>query len=177
MSMLMPAHETPPDVNGDGPGKLTRIVIWQDGPTQLDCHWGLRPFTPGGRSYSLLRAEARAIERPCLIIANEFFVTPDASRKRYRVRLVTDESFFCFAGIWAPATADWPVSFAALTVDSSPDIAALKDRHMAIVRPEDWEAWLRQTRPSEEILRPFPPGSFNIDPPHGKKGAGNLFDF
>ena len=174
--MSVAEFEAPPDMFGDGPGKLARIVVWQDGPTQLDFRWGLRPFTPGGHSYSLLRAEGRAIERPCLIIANHFFVTPDGSSKRYRVKLVTDESFFCFAGVWEPATGDWPASFAALTVDSSPDIAPLKDRHMAVVRPEDWEAWLRQTRPAEEILRPFPAGSFNVAPPHGKKAAGDLFD-
>jgi hypothetical protein len=121
-----------------------------------------------GHSYSLLRAEGRTIERPCLIIANHFFVTPDCSKKRHRVSLVTSETFFCFAGVWDPETADWPASFAALTVDSSPDIAPLKDRHMAVVRPGDWQDWLRQSRRPEEILRPFPPGSFNVVPPHGK---------
>ena len=175
--MLSPAAlEAPPDVFSDGPGKLAKIVVWQDGPTQLDYRWGLRPFAPGGNSYSLLRAEGRAIERPCLVIANHFFVKPDGSRKRYRVELITNESFFCFAGVWEPPAADWPAAFAALTVESSPDIAPLKDRHMAVVRPEDWEAWLRQTKPADEILRPFPAGSFNVVPPHGKRTAGDLFD-
>lgn len=174
--MSVAAHDAPPDVFSDGPGKLAQIVIWQDGPRHFEYRWGLPPFVPGGHSYSLLRAEDRAIERPCLIIANHFFVTPDGCKKRYRVNLITDESFFCFAGVWAPETADWPASFAALTVESSPDIAPLKDRHMAVVRPEDWEAWLRQSRPVEEILRPFPKGSFNVVPPHGKKAAGDLFD-
>jgi len=169
-------YEAPPEVLSDGPGKLARIVIWRDGPTQFDYRWGLRPSAPGAHSYPLLRAEGRTIERPCLIIANHFFVTPDGSRKRFRVKLITDESYFCFAGIWEPAAGDWPAAFAALTVESSLDIAPLNDRHMAVVRPEDWEAWLRRTRPADEILRPFPPGSFNVAPPHGKKGAGDLFD-
>lgn len=164
-----------PEVLGDGPGKLAKIVIWRDGPTQFDYRWGLRPFAPSGPSYSLLRAEGRAIERPCLIIANHFFVTPDGSKKRYRVKLITSESFFCFAGTWQPETPDWPAAFAALTVESSPDIAPLKDRHMAVVRPEDWEAWLLQTRPAEEILRPFPRGSFNVAAP-GQRQSGELFD-
>lgn len=168
-----------PQVQGDGPGKTGTIVIWKEGAaTQVQYRWGLRPAEPGARPWTLLRAEGRWIDRPCLIIANDFMVQTDtpAGRKRHRVSLITDRPFFCIAGLWRPATDDWPAAYAALTVEASPDIAPYKDRHMAVVRPEDWEAWLRGTHPPEKILRPFPPGSFRIA--GQKPGAvGDLFSF
>jgi putative SOS response-associated peptidase YedK len=165
-----------PDVFTDGPGKVSKIVIWQNGgATERQCRWGLKPFGPGGHSYSMLRSEGRAITNPCLIIAHEFFVTPDESKKRYRVSYVTDEPFFCFAGVYQPESADWPAAFAALTVESSPDIAPLKDRHMAVVRPDDWQDWLLQARPVEELLSPHPLGSFTILAPNRRGAATDLF--
>lgn len=161
------------------PGNTGRIVIWQDGaPKEVQFRWGLRPGELGGRPWTLLRAEGRPIDRPCLIIANDFLIQTDApaGRKRHRVSLVTPMPFFCIAGLWRSAAKDWPAAYAALTVEASPDIAPLKERHVAVVRPEDWEAWLRHSRPPEEILRPFPPGSFRID---GRRPAatGDLFSF
>jgi putative SOS response-associated peptidase YedK len=158
-----------------GPGKLAPVIIWQDGAAcQVEYCWGLPPFKPGGRPVSLLRSEGRSITSPCLIIANDFSVRPDGSKRSYRVSLITDQPFFCLAGVWRPASAGWPASYAALTVPASPDIAPIKDRHVAVVRAEDWEAWLRQARPAEEILRPFPRGSFEIIGPKAPT-TGDLF--
>jgi putative SOS response-associated peptidase YedK len=78
--------------------------------------------------------------------------------------------------VWRPAERDWPPAYAALTVAAYPDLQELKDRHMAVVRPEDWEAWLRGSRPPEELLRPFPPGSFRIVRPKARP-SGDLFSF
>lgn len=156
---------TPANRFDDGPGKTATIMIWEgDAAVQKTWRWGFHPIAGETKPISLLRSEKQmVVRRPCLIIANEFFVTPDGSKKRHRVTYLTDEPFFCFAGVWAPAQQHWPEAFAALTVDSSPDIAPLKDRHMAVVRQDDWEAWLRQTKPVEEVLRPFPPGSFRVE--------------
>ncbi|WBX83522.1 SOS response-associated peptidase family protein [Sphingosinicella microcystinivorans] len=152
----------------DGPGKLATIVVWEDGAArQRRCKWGLAPRESYGDPISLLRSEARTIVNPCLIIASDFEVEAGmgSRRKRYSVRLVTDEPFFCFAGMWRPATDDWPEAFAALTTEAGPDVAPYKDRQLAVVRPEDWEDWLRQRRGVEDLLRPFPKGSFEITDP------------
>jgi putative SOS response-associated peptidase YedK len=169
----------PLSASGDGPGKLADIMIWQDGgPKQVRYLWGLEPLEPGGRPYGLVRSEGRAIVNPCLVVATEFIVQAGegGSKKRYRVRLNTDAPFFCIAGIWRGATSRWPAAYAALTAEASPDIAPLKDRHMAVVREEDWQDWLKGTRRPEELLRPFPLGSFTVIGP-GKRGSANLFDW
>jgi putative SOS response-associated peptidase YedK len=165
-----------PDVFTDGPGKVAQIVMWRNGGAQqFESRWGLRPVDESGKSVALLRSENWPITNPCLIVANEFFVKPDGSKRNHRVTFITDEPFFCFAGMWRPASRDWPASFAALTVPAYPDISPLKDRNMAVVRPEDWQDWLCQTRIKEEILRPFPKGSFLVVPP-AKAVTRDLFD-
>lgn len=167
----------PPEVYGDGPGKLAPVMIWADGVSeQAELRWGLRPFEPGGRSVSLLRAETRVVTNPCLIIASDFYLRPGTApgNKRRRVELITAAPFFCFAGTWQPATPDWPAAFAALTVDACPDIAPFQDRHMAVVREEDWQDWLQGERAVASILRPFAPGSFRVSGPPAR-ATGDLF--
>lgn len=156
MTQAMPsAHE-------DGAGKTAPVMIWRNGrPEQVEMVWGFEPFEPGARPVSLLRWEGREIEHPCLIIANEFGLKVDG-RIKYWASLVTDAPFFCFAGVWRPATRTWPAAYAALTTETYPDIAPYKDRHIAVVREGDWMDWLQQTRPVSELLRPFTLGSFKV---------------
>jgi len=159
---------TPPEVFDDGPGKIARVMVWDEGqPRQVELRWGLRPREPGGRAVSLLRAENRIFTQRCLIIANDFYLRPGSApgKRRRRVELITQAPFFCFAGTWSVATRDWPAAFAGLTVDAYPDIAPFQDRHMAVVREESWLGWLSGVCSVEAILRSFPLGSFMISEP------------
>lgn len=168
----------PIEVYGDGPGKVAKIVVWKDGAaTPMEARWGLRPFETDGRSYNLLKSEGRRVENPCLIVANDFMISgPGESRKRHKVTFVTTKKFFCFAGIWQPARDDWPAAFAGLTVEANPDIAPLKERHLAVVRPEEWQDWLTGAKPPEYLLRPHPPGSFVIEGrPSAAPAVSDLF--
>lgn len=178
MNSMSPIRSTAPLAGkGDGPGKLGRIVLWEDGvATQRECVWGFEPVEPGGRPVSLLRWEGRMIVNPCLIIANDFGLKVDG-RVRYRASLVTEAPFFCLAGLWQPATSRWPAAYAALTTEAYPDIAPYKDRHVAVVREADWMDWLQLSRPAGELLRPFPPGSFRIEGARQAPVTRDLFDF
>jgi putative SOS response-associated peptidase YedK len=159
----------------DGPGKDARIMIWQDGEAkQVTYRWGFMPVEEFGRPVSLLRSERWEITRPCLVLANDFGLKVDGKTK-YRASLITKEPFFCLAGMWRPASREWPASFAVLTVEAYPDIAPYKERHVAVVRPDDWFPWLMQSKPVEEMLRPFPEGNFTIHGPPPRKAVGDLF--
>lgn len=141
---------------------MGRVMVWQnEQPTQVEMTWGLEPVEPGGKPISLLRWEGREISSPCLIIANDFGLKIDGVVK-YRAKLVTEAPFFCIAGIWRPAKGSWPASYAALTTDACPDLAPYKDRHVAVVREEDWIAWLTQARPVADMLQPCPSGSLKV---------------
>jgi len=164
----------PPRVYTDGPGKVARVMIWDDGnPEQVELRWGLRPIEPGGRQITLLRAEGRIITNRCLIIANDFYLRPGSApgNKRRRVELITSAPFFCFAGTWRPEQPDWPAAFAGITIEAYPDIAPFQDRHMAVVREDDWMDWLQGERSAESMLRPFPIGSFRVSGPPARMTA------
>lgn len=146
------------------PGDMGIVTIWRDGqPVQRELPWGLRPVEPRGKPVSLLRWESRAIIDPCLVVLHDFALKIDGE-DRYRVRLETGGPF-CVAGVWRRASADWPAAYAMLTTEAYPDVAPFKDRHMAVVREEDWFDWLQLTRQPSEILRPFPAGTFDVAGP------------
>lgn len=162
------------DPDLDGPGKDATAMVWKDGDAkQVTMRWGFEPIERDGRPVSLLQSERWEVERPCLIPANEFGLKVEGKTK-YRAKLITPKSFFCLAGLWHPATRHWPASFAVLTVEAYPDIEPYKERHVAVVRPEDWFPWLMQSKGKDEIIRPFPEGSFEIIGPR-KKATSDLF--
>lgn len=170
---------TDPVLNPDKRSRSVGAVVIRSGDRALTLNmtWGLRPPAGSDRPILMLRSEGRrpGADERCLIIATELPLTGPDNRK-WLVSLNDGQPYFCFAGIWRPATADWPQAYAALTVAAAPDIAPIKDRHLAFVRKKDWTDWLGGA-PVEEILRPFPKGSFKVKPV-GRSGAiGDLFEF
>ena len=149
-----------------GIGGQHRIMIWDGGEErQLEALWGLPSRDPDIARIPLLRSETATIDNPCLVLANEFGLLR-RGKTLYAASLITDIPFFCIAGVWRRGGRDWPDSFAALTIPAYPDLAPYKDRHVAVVDPDDWFDWLRRARDPLDILRrPFPPGSFSIMPP------------
>lgn len=148
-----------------GIGKRHRVMIWDGQQEQArELHWGLPSRDPDIFQIPLLKSETAIIDRPCLLLANEFGLVK-RGKTVYSASLITDEPVFCIAGVWRPGGREWPDSFAALTVPAYPDLELHKDRHVAIVDPNDWFDWLEGTRPPLDILRPFPKGSFRIMPP------------
>ena len=66
------------------------------------------------------------------------------------------------AGIWRPATAHWPESYAILTVAANEDVAAYHDRQMAVLTRAQRLDWLDAAVAEDELLRPLPMGSFRV---------------
>ncbi|NIJ37933.1 hypothetical protein FHR22_002636 [Sphingopyxis panaciterrae] len=154
------------DPSLDGPGRR-HMVMHAAIDEPISMYWGLPSNDPGIKKIALLQSERARIDRPCLIIATEFGMQREGGGAHYRARLITDEPFFCIAGVWRPRGGhrDWPDSFAALTVPAYPDLAPYKDRHVAVVHPDDWDDWMDQTRDPLDILRPFPKNSFIVKGP------------
>jgi putative SOS response-associated peptidase YedK len=50
-----------------------------------------------------------------------------------------------------------------LTTAPGPDVEPYHDRQVAVLRPEDWAAWLYLTEPEAELLRPLPRGPLEIE--------------
>ena len=82
----------------------------------VELRWGLRPWEPGGRSATLVRAEGRTFpSHRCLVPASEFLLSHRG--RRYRFSLA-DGNWFYFAGFWRPAAPDWPEAYAILTTEA-----------------------------------------------------------
>ena len=139
-----------------------RVIIRRAGGEveMVELAWGLQPRDRGGRSATVIRAEGRTFSsHRCLVPASEFRFRSQS--RHYSVALV-DGDWFYFAGIWRPASGDWPEAYAILTTEANPDVVPYLDRQMAVLRREERMAWLDMTCPEFELLRPLPAGSFIV---------------
>jgi putative SOS response-associated peptidase YedK len=137
-----------------------RVVIRRNaGDVEMvELLWGLEPRERGGRPFTVIRAEGRSFpSHRCLIPASEF---RHRSRGKHYGFSLADGDWFYFAGVWRPATGDWPEAFAILTIEANADVAPFHDRQMAVLRRDHRMAWLDWTSREEELLRPLPPQTF-----------------
>lgn len=139
-----------------------RVIIRRDGigVEMVELPWGLRPLEPGGRPFTLIRAEGRTFpSHRCLLPASEVHHRGRGGRYAYAL---ADSDWFYLAGIWRPAARGWPEAYAVLTVAANPDLAPFHDRQLAVLRRDERMAWLDLTRHEAEILRPRAAGSFKV---------------
>ncbi|WP_334147140.1 SOS response-associated peptidase [Hyphomicrobium sp.] len=139
-----------------------RIIIRRCGGDveMVELPWGLQPREPGGRPFTVVRAEGRTFpSHRCLVPASEF--RHRSHGKNYSFSLASGDWFY-FAGIWRPATRDWPEAYAILTIESNVDLAPYHDRQMAVVRREQRMVWLDRTCREGELLRPLAAGTFKV---------------
>lgn len=140
------------------------IRLGRDGPELADMRWGFAPRR-GGEPIFNIRAEAADLtHNRCLIPASDFelFTGAGHPKRRWKVTLKGEPLFF-FAGIWKKGRARAPASFAAITIEAAPDLLPLTDRQMAVIRPADSAAWLSDADLARELLKPLPPGSYEIE--------------
>lgn len=139
-------------------------------PTQDDLRWALIPHTAKHRPHiQPIHARAETVaelqmfreayrSRRCVVPMNAFFLK-DASGKRHAFT-VKDTSLFGVAGIWEnwrdADTRQWERTFATITVEANTLIAAIHDRMLAILRPEDYTRWLGIEDDPRDLLRPYP---------------------
>jgi putative SOS response-associated peptidase YedK len=67
------------------------------------------------------------------------------------------------AGLWREIESGGLPAFTMLTTAPSVDVEPYHDRQVAVLRPEDWAAWLYLTKPEAELLRPLPEGSLDVE--------------
>ncbi|RUX07093.1 SOS response-associated peptidase, partial [Mesorhizobium sp. M8A.F.Ca.ET.059.01.1.1] len=98
-----------------------RIIIRRDdGDVEMvELPWGLQPREAEGRPFSVVRAEGRTFpSHRCLIPASEF---RHRSHGKHYCLSLSNGDWFYFAGIWQPATRQWPEAYAILTTTANDD--------------------------------------------------------
>ena len=156
----------------------------QTGDRRLDVlRWGLLPhFTKDakrGRRPINARSETIATSgmfrdafsaRRCLVPASGFYewkAAPGSPKQPYAI-MRADGAPMAFAGLWEGWRGpDGEVvrTFAIVTTDANPDVAALHDRMPVILEPADWRAWLGEVEGDPAaLLHPSPPGTLRTWP-------------
>ena len=136
-----------------------------DGVELAQVRWGFAPGRPKAPPVINFRSEGRRFSNGrCLVPASHFFEFTGAKSPKSKRRFTkTGEDWFCFAGLWRPATDDAPEAFTLLTTTPGPDVAPIHDRQMVVLDRADWRAWLELSRPEAELLRPLQAGSLNVE--------------
>ena len=126
----------------------------------VEAGWGLQPSEGPGKPFKFIRSEGKTFPtHRCLVPASEFQIKN--GDRRFRVSL-EDGNFFYLAGVWRPANPDWPLSFALVTIEASPDVFFYQERQGAVLLRRQNMAWLDLTIPQEELLQALPARSFAI---------------
>ena len=148
------------------PTEIAPVIRRVDGGVELgQLRWGFAPSRPKAPPVINFRSEGRRFgSGRCLVPASHFFefTGKKSPKSKWRFTL-TGADWFCFAGIWRPATDDTPEAFTLLTTEPSPDVAPIHDRQVVVLEREDWAAWLDQTRPEGELLRPLSEGRLMVE--------------
>ncbi|MBW9052467.1 SOS response-associated peptidase family protein [Rhizobium mesosinicum] len=154
----------------EAPVDERRIIVRRhDGEVEMvELPWGLLARDGSARAVNVVRSEGRRFPtHRCLVPASEF------RHKNFSFWLA-DRDWFYFAGIWRPATDNWPEAFAILTIEANADIASHHDRQMAVLTRDQRMAWLDGLVPEDEILRPLPAGTFRVKRPAGSSAQPML---
>ena len=127
--------------------------------------WGLGAGRPKAGPVINFRSEGRRFPTGrCLVPASHFYEFTGAKPPKSKWRFTkAGEDWFCFAGLWRPATSETPEAFTLLTIAPGPDVAPIHDRQMVVLERADWLAWLDLSRPETELLRALPAGSLHVE--------------
>ena len=131
----------------------------------MSMTFGFPPKGPRGGPVFNFKSEGRhfAKSNRCLIPASAFF---EFTGKRYpkgkHSFALKDAPFMAIAGLWRETEGQALPAFTMLTTAPSEDVRPYHDRQVAVLRPEDWSAWLYLTKPEAELLRPLPEGSLDV---------------
>lgn len=127
----------------------------------VEATWGSSPRIGDGASFRFVQSEGRTFpSHRCLIAASEFHMA--VGEKRYRVTL-DGGNFFYLAGIWEPATGEWPLSYCIVTVAANPEIAQYQERHGAIIQRRQVSQWLDLSLPESVLLTTPPVRTFLVE--------------
>ena len=136
-----------------------------EGVELAQLRWGLAPGRPKTPPVINFRSEGRRFPNGrCLVPASHFFEFTGAKSPKSKWRFtMTGEGWFCFAGLWRPATGDTPEAFTLLTTAPGPDVAPIHDRQMVVLERAAWAAWLDLSKPEAELLQPLPAGRLQVE--------------
>ena len=114
-----------------------------------------------------MRSDGREFPRDrCLVIADGFYeytASEDPKQKRKNCWLFrpSDRQEFAIAGLLR-TTPDVGEAYTLLTAPPGPDVEPYHNRQIALLRPNEWRAWLDGSAKSLELLKPTAAGCLDV---------------
>jgi len=145
-------------------GPVLRIA--GNGVELVQMRFGHPPPRPGAPPTFNFRSDGRrfADSRRCIIVLSGFFEFTGMKYPKAKHRFsLSGSPLMGIAGLWREGEGGDPPSFTMLTTEPGPDVAPYHDRQVAVLRPEDWAAWLFLTRPEKDLLKPLPAGALRVE--------------
>lgn len=150
------------------PSELAPVIRAAEGGAQLSqTPWGLSPNRPKAPLVINMRSEGRSFARGrCLVPASHYYEFTGAKSPKTRWRFTrTDREWFCFAGLLGRCeTKEGSIeAFALLTTAPGPDVVPYHNRQPVVLDAGQWAAWLDLSRPAQDLLKPSPAGSLQVE--------------
>jgi putative SOS response-associated peptidase YedK len=142
------------------------LVASGNGVELVQMKFGFPPARPRAGPVFNFKSDGRHFKdsRRCLIILSGFFEFTGSKYPKAKHRFTLKGSpVMAIAGLWREGEGGEPPAFTMLTTEPGPDVAPYHDRQVVVLKPENWAAWLFLTRPEEELLRPLPAGSLEVE--------------
>lgn len=144
-------------------GPVLRVA--GNGAELILMRFGWPPPRPKAPPVFNFRSDNRHFDqsRRCVIVLSGFyeFTGSKSPKTKHRFRLKASP-VMGIAGLWSEAE-DGALSFTMLTTEPGPDIAAIHDRQVCVLRPDQWADWLFLTKPEAELLVPLPEGTLVVE--------------
>jgi putative SOS response-associated peptidase YedK len=128
--------------------------------------FGFPSAGPRGGPVFNFRSEGRRFDKSnrCLVPASAFFEFTGKKYPKAKHRFtLAGAPFMAIAGLWREGKGNQPPSFTMLTTAPGPDVAPYHDRQLAVLRPEDWAAWIDLRVPEADLLKPLPAGALAVE--------------
>ncbi len=135
-----------------------------DGVALARLRWGFDPARPKAAPVINFRSEGRRFPTGrCLVPVSHFYEFTGARPPKSKWKFTTPgEDWFCLAGLWRPASGEFPEAFTLLTTAPGPDVAPIHNRQVVVLDRGVWTAWLDLTQPEAALLRPSPAGTLAV---------------
>jgi putative SOS response-associated peptidase YedK len=128
--------------------------------------FGFPPAKPKAGPVFNFRSDGRSFanSKRCLVPASAFFEFTGNKYPKTKHRFTLNGApFMAIAGLWREGSGNQPPAFTMLTTEPGPDVAAIHNRQVVVLRPENWRHWLELSKPEIDLLRPLPEGSLRSE--------------
>lgn len=170
LELEIPAHQTEldlPQADDIKIGDLGPVMRASGNVIELaQMTFGFPPAGPRGGPVFNFRSEGRSFANSnrCLVPASAFFEFTGTKYPKAKYRFSLNGSpFMAIAGLWREGEGNQPPAFTMLTTEPGPDVAPIHNRQVVVLRPENWVAWIRLSKPETELLKPLPQGSLAVE--------------